>query len=55
MEDTKNHQELFLAIGLDSKVVDSITKNKKVSSRLAEVVEAAGVTTAAKTVGNLLY
>jgi len=48
MEGSKSHQELFLAIGLDSKVVDSITKNKKVSNRLAEVVELAGVTTAPK-------
>lgn len=46
---------LFLAIGLDAKVVDSTLKNKKVTQRLKEVVEIAGVKEASKTVGNLLY
>lgn len=55
MEDTAQYQTLFLAIGLDPKVVDSITKNKKVSLRLKEVIEASGVSSANKTVGNLLY
>jgi hypothetical protein len=53
MEDT--NAKVFLAIGLDPKVVESITKNKKVSQRLKEVVEIAGIETATKTVGNLLY
>ena len=53
MEDqTKN---LFLAIGLDPKVVESTLKNKKVTQRLKEVVDLAKVTEATKTVGNLLY
>lgn len=57
MEDTNNvnYQETFLAIGLDPKVVDSITKNKKVSLRLKEVVDLAGVKEAPKAIGNLLY
>lgn len=54
MEDT-NYQSLFLAIGLDPKVVDSITKNKKVSHRLKEVIDIAGVKESSKSVGNLLY
>ena len=53
MEDST--KTLFLAIGLDAKVVDSTLKNKKVTQRLKEVVEIAGVTQASKTVGNLLY
>ena len=45
MEDTNNvnYQETFLAIGLDPKVVDSITKNKKVSQRLKEIMDIAEV------------
>jgi glutaminyl-tRNA synthetase len=46
---------LFLAIGLDPKVVESTLKNKKVTHRLKEVVELAGIKEANKTVGNLLY
>lgn len=53
MEDS--NKTLFLAIGLDAKVVDSTLKNKKVTQRLKEVVELAGITEASKTVGNLLY
>lgn len=53
MEDST--KTLFLAIGLDAKVVDSTLKNKKVTQRLKEVVELAGITQASKTVGNLLY
>jgi glutaminyl-tRNA synthetase len=46
---------LFLAIGLDPKVVDSTLKNKKVTQRLREVIELAAITEATKTIGNLLY
>lgn len=53
MEDST--KSLFLAIGLDPKVVDSTLKNKKVTQRLKEVVELAGITEASKTIGNLLY
>jgi hypothetical protein len=43
MEDTSAvNKELFLAIGLDSKVVDSTLKNKKVTQRLREVVDLSG-------------
>ena len=48
-------KELFVAIGIDAKVVDSTLKNKKVTQRLKEVIEIAGVKTASKSVGNLLY
>jgi glutaminyl-tRNA synthetase len=51
-ESTKS---LFLAIGLDPKVVDSTLKNKNVTQRLKEVIDLAGVKEANKTVGNLLY
>lgn len=54
MEDT-NYQPIFLAIGLDPKVVDSIIKNKKVSLRLKEIVDLAGVKDCTKSIGNLLY
>lgn len=53
MED--NTKELFLAIGLDPKVAESTLKNKKVTQRLKEVIELAGIKEANKTVGNLLY
>ena len=53
MEDTT--KELFLAIGIDAKVVDSTLKNKKVTQRLKEVIDLAGIKEANKTVGNLLY
>ena len=53
MEDSA--KELFLAIGLDPKVVESTLKNKKVTQRLKEVIELAGIKEANKTVGNLLY
>lgn len=53
MEDAT--KALFLAIGLDPKVVDSTLKNKKVTQRLKEVVALAGITEASKNVGNLLY
>lgn len=53
MEDA--NKALFLAIGLDNKVVDSTLKNKKVTQRLKEVVDLAGITTASKNTGNLLY
>ena len=55
MEDTTNYQELFLAISIDPKVVDSITKNKKVSQRLKEVIDLGEVKESNKNVGNLLY
>jgi trehalose-6-phosphate synthase len=42
MEDST--KTLFLAIGIDAKVVDSTLKNKKVTQRLKEVVELAGIT-----------
>jgi hypothetical protein len=41
MEDTSALKDLFLAIGLDPKVVDSTLKNKKVSQRLKEVIDTA--------------
>jgi glutaminyl-tRNA synthetase len=53
MEDA--NKTLFLAIGLDPKVVDSTLKNKKVTQRLKEVIELAGIKEANKTIGNLLY
>jgi len=53
MEDTT--KELFLAIGIDAKVVDSTLKNKKVTQRLKDVIDHAGIKEANKTVGNLLY
>jgi glutaminyl-tRNA synthetase len=53
MEDST--KSLFLAIGLDPKVAESTLKNKKVTQRLKEVIEIAGITEASKTVGNLLY
>lgn len=53
MEDST--KELFLAIGLDPKVAESTLKNKKVTQRLKEVIELAGIKEANKTVGNLLY
>ncbi len=46
---------MFMNIGLDPKVVESITKNKKVSQRLKEVIEVAGIKECSKNVGNLLY
>ena len=56
MEDTKNqYKDLFLAIGLDPKTVDSITKNHKVSHRLKEILDIASLTHADKTIGNLFY
>ena len=53
MEDST--KTLFLAIGLDSKVVDNTLKNKKVTQRLKEVVELAGLKECSKNIGNLLY
>ena len=53
MEDT--HKDLFLAIGLDPKVVDNTLKNKKVTQRLKEVIDTAGIKNADKHHGNLLY
>lgn len=47
--------ELFLAVGLDPKVVENTLKNKKVTQRLQEVLALAGISSANKTVGNLLY
>ena len=55
MEDTSAFKDLFLAIGLDPKVVDSTLKNKKVTHRLQEVIDTAGVKQADKHHGNLLY
>ena len=56
MEDTNaDNKALFLAIGLYPKVVDSTLKNKKVTQRLREVIDIAGVREGSKTVGNLLY
>jgi glutaminyl-tRNA synthetase len=60
METTKDkdiqdvNREAFLAIGLDAKRVESLLKNKKVSARLREVLEIAGVTTCDKHIGNLI-
>ena len=45
----------FLAIGLDPKFLESNMKNKKVVTRLSEVIDLAGIKEANKTVGNLLY
>ncbi len=45
----------FLAIGLDQKVVKSTLKNKKLSTRLTEVIATAGITECDKAQGNLLY
>lgn len=42
------------AINLDDKVVDSVSKNKKVSAKLSAVIDMAGGS-ATKTQGNLLY
>ena len=53
MEDST--KTLFLAIGLDPKVVENTLKNKKVTQRLAEVVSLAGIKEANKNIGNLLY
>jgi glutaminyl-tRNA synthetase len=44
-----------VSIGIDSKVAESTLKNKKVTLRLKEVIETAGIKEADKTVGNLLY
>ena len=55
MEDTSSLKELFVAIGLDPKVADSTLKNKKVTQKLKETIEIAGVKEANKTIGNLLY
>jgi hypothetical protein len=41
-----------LAIGLDPKTVDSITKNKKVSKRLKELLDTAGISSSDKNIGN---
>lgn len=51
----EENQSLFLAIGLDSKVVESTLKNKKVTQRLKEVIDASGLTKASKAIGILLY
>lgn len=48
-------EKLFLAIGLDSKVVESTLKNKKVTHRLKEVIDLSGLTQASKAIGILLY
>ena len=53
MEDST--KTLFLAIGIDTKVVESTLKNKKVTQRLKDVVEQAGITEASKIIGNFLY
>lgn len=55
MEDQSGLKDLFLAIGIDAKVVESTLKNKKLSQRLKEVVDTAGIKEASKTVGNLFY
>ena len=53
MEDST--KSLFLAIGLDPKVVDNTLKNKKVTERLTNVISLAGIKEANKNIGNLLY
>lgn len=55
MEDTKEFKDLFVAVGIDPKVADSTLKNKKVSLRLKETIDTAGIKEGSKTVGNLLY
>ena len=52
MEDFKAK---FLAVGIVPNTVDNIVKNKKVSERLAEVLNIAGVKECDRTIGNLLY
>ena len=51
MEDPK---KLFEAIELDEKVIQSITKNKKVTAKLSHIIGLAGGK-AEKSQGNLLY
>ena len=51
MEDSK---KLFQAIELDDKVIESISKNKKVVAKLSNIIGLAGGK-AEKTQGNLLY
>lgn len=55
MEDSNSLRDLFLAINLDPKVVENTLKNKKVSMKLKEVIDVAGIKEASKQVGNLLY
>lgn len=55
MEDLTQFKDLFLAIGMDAKTVDNTLKNKKVTQRLKEVIDTAGVTSTDKIKGNLLY
>lgn len=52
VESANQYKDLFLAINLDPKTVDSIIKNKKVSQRLKEVLDTAGITSAEKHIGN---
>jgi len=47
-------KQIFGAINLDDKVIDSIRKNKKVVAKLTHIIELAGGK-AEKTQGNLLY
>lgn len=48
-------KERFLEISLDPKTVESTLKNNKVTKRLLEVIEVAGIKECNKTIGNLLY
>ena len=46
--------EKFVAIGLDDKVIQAISKNKKVVAKLSAIIDMAGGK-AEKSQGNLLY
>lgn len=47
-----NPEELFLAIGLESKFVAQTLKNQKVTQSLLEVLQSAKLTKADKKTGN---
>lgn len=50
-----NLEKRFLDIGIADKTVKNILKNSKVSGKLNELLDLGGITSADKTVGNLLY
>lgn len=52
--DLEQATQIFSKINLDSKVIESISKNKKVCNKLKSIVERAGGE-ATKGQGNLLY
>lgn len=53
--DSDNLEKRFLDISIAPKTVQNILKNKIVSERLGELLDLGNITTADKTVGNLLY